>query len=367
VDPATRAVYEASAEAWAERRPARHREAAAGFARRCLPGRPAVDLGSGPGSYFDDLGRPLVALDGARAMLELARGRDPGVPLVQADLTALPFRRGSLGGAWARASYLHLPRTALPAALAHLHGALAPSAPVELTWRAGQGEGPLPGDDFPGRFFAHWEEPDLRDVVHGAGFDIDGLERHGEWLTLRGRRARTLPDFVGGGMRILVCGLNPSVRSADAGFGFAGPNNRFWGAALASGLIPASAHRRPLAALADGIGMTDLVKRATARASELSRAEYRDGAARVSRLIAWMQPRLCLFVGLEGWRVAVDPAARPGRQPEPFSGAVAWVMPSTSGLNARSSAEELATHMAEAAALAQRLRPGSRARGRRRG
>ena len=180
-------------------------------------------------------------------------------------------------------------------------------------------------------------------MLTGAGFTVDALEDTGEWLVVQGTRARTLPDFVGADMRILVCGLNPSLVAADAGFGFAGATNRFWPAAVASGLV--SIPRRPFGALAEGVGMTDLVKRATPRASEVSRQEYRQGAARVRRLVEWLRPGLVLFVGLEGWRAAVARGAQPGLQPERFGGVPAYVMPSTSGLNARTTMADLVAHM----------------------
>jgi TDG/mug DNA glycosylase family protein len=342
-------VYEARAAEWARKRPPRSGPAAAALAGRSLPDLPVADLGCGPGSYFEFLRRPngaLVGLDGALAMARLAGQEGKDVPVVQADLARLPYRRGSLGGAWARASYLHLARTELPAALAHLHDAVALGAPVELTLRAGTGEGTLPDDDFAGRFFSHWQTDDLRAVLGGAGFTVDSLVHEGEWLIAQATRAHTLPDFVGPGMRILVCGLNPSVLSADAGFGYARATNRFWGAATRSGLMAPESRHRPLRALAvDHVGMTDLVKRPTPRASELSRDEYRDGAARVAALVGWLQPRLTLFVGLDGWRVAIDRLARPGLQPERFGGALAYVMPSTSGLNARTLMAEHIEHM----------------------
>jgi double-stranded uracil-DNA glycosylase len=337
-------VYEGRAGEWARLRPPRHRSRAAAFSHRCLTGRVRLDVGCGPGSYFADLGRPLAGLDGAFSMLDLGRRLAPDALLVQADLAELPFARGSLGGAWARASYLHVARTGLPAALAQLHATLAHEAPIELTLKSGSGEGPLPDDDFSGRFFALWGADDLGQVVAGAGFALEELEDSGEWLIVRASRQRTLPDFVGPDMRVLVCGLNPSLVAADAGFGFAGATNRFWPAARASGLL--SVPRRPLAALAtEGVGMTDLVKRATPRASELTRGEYVEGALRVRRLVEWLRPGVVLFVGLAGWRAAVDRAAAPGFQPEPFGGAPAYVMPSTSGVNARTTPAELAAHM----------------------
>jgi TDG/mug DNA glycosylase family protein len=353
VDRATIDVYEARAADWARLRPPRYAARAATFAERCLPGLVRLDAGCGPGSYFADLGRPLAGLDGAHAMLLLGRRAAPDALLVQGDLAALPFAPASLGGAWARASYLHLTRQAVPAALAELHRALAPGAPFDLTVREGDGEGPLAGDDFPGRFFALWRADDIRDVLHGAGFTVEGLEGSGEWLSGQARRARTLPDFVGPGMRVLVCGLNPSLVAADAGYGFAGATNRFWPAALASGLVTVA--RKPPAALArDRVGMTDLVKRATTKASEVGRVEYAEGAARVERLVRWLDPGLVLFVGLEGWRAAVRRGGRPGPQPEGFGGVPAYVMPSTSGRNAATSTAELIAHMREALAYSAR-------------
>ncbi|HEX3425000.1 MAG TPA: methyltransferase domain-containing protein [Acidimicrobiales bacterium] len=351
MDDSTRAVYEECADEWARRRPPRLGKEAAAFSHRCLPDRPIVDLGCGPGSYFAALGRPLVGVDGARAMLRRARATTPGVALVQADLAQLPFARRSFGGAWARASYLHLRRPDLPAALAHLHHALAVGAPLELTMRSGTADGPLPDDEFPGRFFAGWQADDLAAVVVGAGFDlVEAVTVGGEWLTVRATAAPTLPDFVGDGMRVLVCGLNPSVVAADAGYGYAGATNRFWRAAVRAGLVGADHARQPLAMLGrERVGMTDLVKRATPRARELRPADYRAGAVRVTALVEWLHPAVVLFVGLAGYRAAVARGAHPGWQ-EPFGGVPTYVMPSTSGLNATASLSELVEHLRAAGA-----------------
>ena len=229
------------------------------------------------------------------------------------------------------ATTAHVVPTALPRVLAELHGTLACGATSTFA---------VPAFD------------ELRDVLGGAGFDVIGLvDDGGDALQVTARRARTLPDFVAPRMRLLLCGLNPSLYSADAGVGFARPGNRFWPAALAAGVV--SRALDPLDALdRHHVGMTDLVKRATVRADELSPEEYRAGAARVERLVRWLQPDAVCFVGLSGYRAAVERRAVAGVQPTPFGGVPAYVMPNPSGLNAHATPQMLTDHLRAAAALA---------------
>jgi TDG/mug DNA glycosylase family protein len=187
----------------------------------------------------------------------------------------------------------------------------------------------------------------IADAFHGAGF----VDVHADRGTVRATRARTLADTVGPRMRLLVCGLNPSLRAADAGIGFVTPGNRFWPAARAAGLV--SVDRDPRHALRHhGIGMTDIVKRATPRADALSTAEYGDGLARVDRLVRWLRPGAIALVGLAGWRAAVNRKAVAGVQSEGLGGVPVYVLPSTSGLNAACPLPTLVAHLEAAAALA---------------
>lgn len=241
--------------------------------------------------------------------------------------------------------------------MADLHRALQPGAPATLTFFEGdQDHGAFADDPFGGRRFSLWPVDRLREVLVGAGFRIGTLDRFpaGDGvahLVAEVTRERTLPDTVGAGMRLLVCGLNPSVYSADVGVGFARPGNRFWPAALAAGLVSRDRDTRH-AVRQHGIGMTDLVKRATPRADALTTEEYRAGVARVDRLVEWLAPGAVVMVGLAGWRAAVDRKAIAGPQAEPFGGRPVYVMPSTSGLNAHSSLAGLTEHLEAAAALA---------------
>ena len=351
-DP-TVAAYEDRAAEWAAERAAGRPERAAALAHRTGEG-PVVDLGCGPGWHLAHLGPSAVGLDAARAMLDLAPADHPRV---QARLEALPFRRGSLAAGWGSKSYVHLPRTAVPLALADLHRALMVDGVADLTLFGGDAEGETFAEDrFAGRRFSLWPETLLSDVLTGAGFVIDDLTVESRpdgvaHLLCVLHRAHTLPDTVGAGMRLLVCGLNPSVYSADVGIGFARPGNRYWPAALAAGLV--SRDRDPRHGLVrHGIGMTDLVKRATPRADALGADEYRAGVARVGRLVEWLQPGAVVMVGLAGWRAAVDRQAAAGVQPQAFGGRPVYVMPSTSGLNAGSRLEDLTAHLRSAATLA---------------
>lgn len=363
MERATVDIYEARGAEWAaRRRPVRHHDAVA-FAARLPAGAVRLDAGAGAGRYTAALGSPVVALDAARTMLALLRDAAPGAWPVQADLEALPLRRGAVGGTWANMSYLHVPRARLPLALADLHRAMVVGGPLDVQVLAGDYEGTaLPSDDVGGRFFSASPPEALVDVLAGAGFDVSHVEVEGDVVRARATRARTLADTVGPGMALLVCGLNPSEYAADRGVGYARPGNRFWPAAVAAGLV--TRERDPVHALrAHGIGMTDLVKRATPAARALSAGEYRAGSARVERLVRWLRPGAVCFVGLAGWRAAVDRRARPGVQPEPFGGRPAYVMPSTSGLNARTPTAALAAHLVAALRLSRDAGPADPARG----
>ena len=147
---------------------------------------------------------------------------------------------------------------------------------------------------------------------------------------------RTLPDLLAPGLRVLVCGINPSLYSAAAGCHFARPGNRFWRALDAAGLTPrllAPSEGAELLAL--GIGITNLVERATARADELSSEEIRAGVAPLLAKVRRLKPRTVAVLGIGAYRTAFDrPGAEMGPQPDPFGSARLWVLPNPSGLNA---------------------------------
>ena len=192
------------------------------------------------------------------------------------------------------------------------------------------------------------------DLAVGAGFTINApptRQRENAHMDLT--RIRSLSDTVAPAMRILVVGLNPSPYSADHSIGYARPGNRFWPAALAAGIV--SIDRDPLHAVQQhGLGMTDLVRRTTARADQVTGEEFHQGFERVERLAQWLQPSTVCFVGLGGWRQVVDRSATAGLQERTVGGRPVYVMPHTSGLNAHSRLSDLTIHFCKASELADR-------------
>lgn len=373
-DNPNRAVYDRVAKDWeAERQPVDYRGVDAfaeslreDFRRGSFSSREdgngsvCFDLGCGPGWYASRLPEPVVAVDSSLEMLRAVPRWVPNAYRVAADLQHLPFRAHTARGVLASKCYLHLPKREVPMALAELHRATAVGALTELVCIRGDQEwGTLDGDDFPGRWFSMWEPDHLCDVMAGAGFEVisaeaadDAKGRHGHnMITLRARRIRSLADTVGTDMRLLICGLNPSLYAADRGIGFARGSNRFWKAALRAGIV--SKTHDPVSALRnDRIGMTDIAKRATKRADEITTQEFQQGIARVERLAEWLKPRAICFVGLGGWRKAMNPEAQIGPQPETLGGTPVYLMQSTSGANAHATLDDLTAQLKAAASLA---------------
>ncbi len=156
-------------------------------------------------------------------------------------------------------------------------------------------------------------------------------------------RDRVLRDVVGPGLEVLLVGINPSLYSAAVGHHFARPGNRFWKALHAAGfterlLSPDEDGTLPRV----GLGLTNLVARATAAASELSDDELRAGTRRLEALVGKHRPGFVAFLGLGAYRVAYGrPGAGIGSQPDRIGDARVWLLPNTSGLNAHHQLPEL--------------------------
>ncbi len=173
-------------------------------------------------------------------------------------------------------------------------------------------------------------------------------------------RDSTVPDLIGDNLRLLFVGINPGLWTAATQTHFAHPGNRFYPALLAAGIIDWPIDAR--AGMSDddrtrmlhrGLGITNLVPRATARADELSLPELRAGAERLQRLVEEVQPRVVAMAGITSWRQAfADRLAQVGEQPRAWGSTRVWVVPNPSGLNAHHTVATLAHAYAEPARAA---------------
>ena len=173
-------------------------------------------------------------------------------------------------------------------------------------------------------------------------------------------RDKTVPDLVGPGLKLLFVGINPGLWTAATSTHFAHPGNRFYPALRIAGVIERDIDRGVGMSDADrahligrGIGITNVVNRATARASELSVAELRAGGERLRTFVRDHTPRVVALAGITAYRAAFgDAKAKLGRQPGAFEDAELWIVPNPSGLNAHETIASLAAAYREPAVAA---------------
>lgn len=186
---------------------------------------------------------------------------------------------------------------------------------------------------------------------HPVGFTRAELESY---------RGASVDDVMPEHPKLVFVGINPGLWTAATNTPFAHPGNRFYPALAAAGIIPrlpdfanglSDDDRRMF--LDAGIGISNLVNRATVRADELTREELRAGAQRLADDVARWHPQVVAMVGLTAYRQGFDrPRARAGRQDERLGGAELWVVPNPSGLNAHATVADLARAYAEPARAA---------------
>lgn len=183
---------------------------------------------------------------------------------------------------------------------------------------------------------------------------------------LESYRDAEVPDLLPGAgqeLRLLFVGINPGLWTAATQTHFAHPGNRFYPALLRAGVLTRAVD--PAAGMTDedrehlrerGVGITNLVRRATARADELTADELREGGERLLATIARTRPAVVAVAGITAYRQAFGVRkAQTGEQPEPVEGARLWVVPNPSGLNAHETVESLAVAYAEPARAADLL------------
>lgn len=157
-------------------------------------------------------------------------------------------------------------------------------------------------------------------------------------------------DLVDRRVRLLFVGINPGLWTAAVDAHFARKGNRFWPALYAAGITPTlvdasdgmrAADRRMVLGL--GIGITNIVPTASAKAEQLKLAELRAGGVALEVKVRSLRPKVVAVLGLTAYRQAFGRSkAVAGRQHDTLGGAELWVLPNPSGLNAHDTIDTLA-------------------------
>lgn len=180
---------------------------------------------------------------------------------------------------------------------------------------------------------------------------------------LQAYRGATVDDMIGPEVQLLFVGINPGLWTAAVNTHFARPGNRFWPAMHLAGVtvgeVDASdgltdAQRSAL--IDAGVGITNIVDVATARADELTAAELASGGERLRALVRHHEPAVVAVLGVTAFRQAFGRRRTViGPQDDLFEASRLWVLPNPSGLNAHESVTSLARwyrRAAEAAGIA---------------
>lgn len=177
---------------------------------------------------------------------------------------------------------------------------------------------------------------------------------------LEAYRDKTVPDLIGPALRLLFVGINPGLWTAATNTHFAHPGNRFYPALLKAGIIDHAIDQA--AGMTDedrkylierGIGITNLVPRATPKASELTSTELREGREHLERFVDEHRPTVVAVAGITSYRAAFGRRdTNQGRQDEQLGSAELWVVPNPSGLNAHETIDSLAAAYAAPARAA---------------
>ncbi len=166
---------------------------------------------------------------------------------------------------------------------------------------------------------------------------------------------KTLPDYLRKGMKLIIVGCNPSESSVRAGHYYAGRSNLFWPTLFESGVVPEPFdYPDDRRVIEFGIGLTDLVKRPTKGIEELKREDFAEGRIVLSQKLEEFGPRVVAFNGKLTYEQFAQRKCNYGLQKELLYGAQVYVLPSTSGQNARGKSDRV-KHFRNLARLIERV------------
>lgn len=162
-------------------------------------------------------------------------------------------------------------------------------------------------------------------------------------------KKQTLPDILALNLKVVFCGLNPGLSSANHGHHFMNKSNRFWKVLHLSGLtkeIIEAQNDRDL--LKYKFGLTSAVARATTKASEITKGEFKKDVKVLEEKIRYSTPHVIAFLGKAAYHeISGKKILDWGLQDELFAGATVWILPNTSGLNRNFSLDALVENFSQ--------------------
>ncbi len=156
-----------------------------------------LDLGCGPGQdtrYLRREGYRTYGVDLTWSFLLAAKVRAPRLPVVQSDMTRLPFSHQIFDGIWAAASIIHISKVQARTLFSELFTLTKPGGWMAITVMYGREAGVPERQWIPGRYLAKWGKRELKHSVQGAKWEVTSVEkvknqeRKGMWLNLLARR-----------------------------------------------------------------------------------------------------------------------------------------------------------------------------------
>lgn len=173
--------------------------------------------------------------------------------------------------------------------------------------------------------------------------------------------AERLEDILDEHLAVIFCGINPGLMAAAQGHHFAGRNNRFWRTLHLAGFTQEEIRpENDRTILQYRCGLTAVVERPTARADQLSAAEFSAIATDFEQKITRHAPRFVAFLGKAAYCGLSDQRdVAWGPQSKTFGNAAVWVLPNPSGRNRAFSLDQLVVAYRQLRSAAGEIQPHS--------
>lgn len=145
-----------------------------------------------------------------------------------------------------------------------------------------------------------------------------------------------VPSVIGPEVRLLFIGINPGIETARVRHHFAFKRNAFWPLLFDSGLTPVKVDPKDdQSILKYGLGITNIVTRATPSSSDIRQKDIEYGLSRLEEVLSKVSPRVVAFVGIQSYKMTTgEKVVKHGLQAKDFHHCKAFVLPSTSPANA---------------------------------